>query len=233
MCIYYQAIGQLIGSLLMEHQIIAIIITSITYAIFTLFNGVYVRLHRTTHPFFDEISQIIGFVYATCGVHYAIFVFDRCQGEGEFSEVTIDFNIEVDKMNFYVLRILVNVLIVKALTFLVLYIKFNDWKRKISDASVDNKVIFLKPETEPSIDVKVQCNSKIVSKKAEQLKGKIVIAWQNLTLFGNKSIYDFSVNKNKSNQPILQNLNGKLCFGTLNALMGTSGAVSLPIFVSY
>lgn len=229
MCIYYQAISQLIGSLLIDHQLFAILATILIYAIITLFNGLYVKLHRTTHVFFEEIGNSIGVVYPIRGIHYAIFVYDRCKGEGQYSEVTIDFHIEAEKMNIYVIRVLVNVLAVKAMALLVLYIKFNDWKGKIPNEKINQDVLLLESKNTPSNNVTIEPNS-IVSEEAARLENKIVIAWRNLSLFGDNSIYDVGFKKNKFNQPILRNLDGKFRFGSLNALMGTSGSVGFLVF---
>lgn len=224
MCLYYQATGQLIGSLLMNYQLFAVITTILIYSIFTLFNGLFVRLHRTADVFFEEVANSIAMVYAIRGIHYAIFVFDRCKEEGQFSEVAIDFHIQVDKLDMYVLRVLINMLVVKTLTLLVLFIKFNDWRRKEANENVDIDEVLLESET----TFTVNCNFKsLVSAEATPLHSKIAIAWQNLSLLSDNSVYDFGSNKSQSNQPILCNLNGHFCFGTLNALMGTSGAVSL------
>lgn len=239
MCIYYQALGQLIGSALMNYHIVAICLTMLIFAVFTLFNGLFVKLHRTADVLFEQIGAAIGMVYAIRGIHFAIFVFDRCKGEGQFSEVTVDFDIEVEQLDVYVLRVLGNVLALKVMTFLVLYVKFNDWRRrgrKRSEASSNETTVdrsdfsaYSKSETKPSNrEITVQCSSGVISQTAAQLQGKIVIAWKNLSLFQSSSLYDFGSRKNKSNQKsILRSLDGQFCFGTLNALMGTSGAVSV------
>src|SRR5699024_11190252 len=56
-------------------------------------------------------------------------------------------------------------------------------------------------------------------------KHKISIAWRNLSLYGSNSIFEI-VSRDDKREPktILRNLNGQCRFGTLNALMGTSGA---------
>lgn len=227
MCIYYHAIGQLVGSLLINHQLIAINASLLIYVTFTLFNGLYVRLHRTSHKYFEEIGNSIGMVYAIRGIHYAIFVFDRCKEEGEFSEVLIDFHIEEDKIYFYVFRILVNVFAVKMLTFLVLYIKFNDWKKIIptnEDTEIEKELFIL--DSKCKNDITLQFNNLVVSDKtATQFNNKIAIVWKNLSLYSKNFMYSFESNKNKTSQKLLRNLNGQLNFGTLNAILGTSGAV--------
>lgn len=177
MCVYYQAIGQLVGSLLIDHQIIANITTILVYSMFSMFDGLFMKLHRTADIFFYKISENLGMIYAIRGIYYAIFVFERCQEEGQFSEVAIDFHIEVEKLNIYVLRVLINVLVVKSLTLLVLHIKFNDWKKKIPKETICKDLLLQDAETKPSNDVTIKCNS-IVSEKAALFQNKILIAWQ-------------------------------------------------------
>ena len=60
------------------------------------------------------------------------------------------------------------------------------------------------------------------------IHNKVIIGWRNLSLYGSSSIFEIgNVSFNpttKCRKIILQNLNGEFRFGTLNALMGTSGA---------
>lgn len=228
LCIYYQAVGQLVGSILIDHPLIGLLFIQIIGAAFILLNGLYIKLHRTGSVFLEELGNLLGLVYITRGIFYSIFVFDRCNKEGEFSKVVLDHQIEVEKLGFYVLRVLGNVLFVKIATFLVLYIKFSKWKKKIPNAkSVNNnkstETTLIKTkndETFNMLEIK-----KAGSTKTHFFQNKIVIAWRNLTLFSDNSIYNFSSNISDHQKPVLCNLSGQLYFNTMNAILGSSGSV--------
>ena len=228
LCIYYQAVGQLVGTFLVDYPLIALLLTLQMYTIFTLFNGLYVKFNRTENTFFEQLSNGIGMVYVSRGIFWVIFVFDRCQGEGEYSIVEVDQQIEPEKIGFYVQRVLVNVVIVKLLTLLIMYIKFNVWKRKIKNNEdeihdIDKNDYSFESKDDLAISLG---NKPVIPKESCLLQGKIVIAWRDLSLFSTgNSITDFGESKSVSRQKILNDLNGQLCFGTLNAMMGTSGAV--------
>ncbi len=242
LCVYYQAIGQLVGSFLVDQPVLALLLSQLIYALFTLLNGLYYKLHRTRFEMFEWLGHRLGAVYITKGIYYSIFVYQRCTGAGLYSKVAVDYRIEwVTEEGLWgdlVLPVLINVAVVKVATFLVLYFKFNGgWKGRGSVP--DDKLEDLK-ETVEKVNrwvknggeafATISIDSKLVAASAEArlLQGKIVIAWRRLSLFSSSSsIIDSGSSKQQKPKMILRNLSGQLRFGTLNGLLGVSGAVSL------
>ena len=243
LCVYYQAIGQLVGSFLVDQPVLALLLSQLIYALFTLLNELYYKLHRTRFEMFERLGHQLGAVYITKGIYYAIFVYQRCTEAGQYSKVAVDYRIEwVTEERIWadlVLPVLIKVTVVKVATFLVLYFKFNGgWKGRGSVP--DDKCLEDLEETVEKVNkwpkngggeafAAISIDSKPeASLEARLLQGKIVIAWRRLSLFSSSSsIIDSGSSKQQKPKMILRNLSGQLRFGTLNGLLGVSGAVSL------
>ncbi|XP_027202263.2 uncharacterized protein LOC113796233 [Dermatophagoides pteronyssinus] len=80
-------------------------------------------------------------------------------------------------------------------------------------------------------DVVDDNNDESIKQMKQFCKDRYIIGWRNLTLYAKDSIYDIqpspkslSSNNDNDRQLILRNLDGQIKFGTLNALMGSSGS---------
>ena len=142
LCFYVQAIGQLIGSLLVDHPTLALLLVQLVYSSSCLFNGTYVNLKRIAPGswLLHLASDLLGVIFTTKGVFYAIFVEGRCGfplGTTHYSKIVVDFDIEVGRVWEYAARVAVNIFLLKMLTFVALYCKFSakfgGCKRKSSE----------------------------------------------------------------------------------------------------
>ncbi|OTF81654.1 hypothetical protein BLA29_003134, partial [Euroglyphus maynei] len=148
----------------------------------------------------------------------------------------IDYGIDTTKIYSDVIKIFTNIVIIRMMTIILMFFRFsaNLSAKKFSQSKIDQ----LKPiNFDTVIDVSyenVDIDLTEVTRNKEDKEidfekftnGKIMIAWRSVTLFATTSIYEIrSANDIKPDSKlILRNLNGQFRFGTLNALMGPSGA---------
>ncbi len=276
LCFYVQAIGQLIGSLLVDHPTLALLLVQLVYSSSCLFNGTYVNLKRIAPDswLLHLASDLLGVIFTTKGVFYAIFVEGRCGfplSSTHYSKIVVDFDIEAGRIWEYAARVAVNIFLLKMLTFVALYCKFSakfgGCKRKSSEPlnekeevqqtngsnvrfKYDNHlfsasvvVVVDEENNVPSFRNKnneIFNYSKSSSKKISfQLpthnstiqntdSNQIAIAWRNLTFFADTESFLpgklATGNSNTAKTPILSQLNGQFNVGSLNAILGTSGA---------
>lgn len=244
---FYQAIGQLISILFVDHPQIAFLVGKdffqnvikqcfvrflflgqLSYPTTCLFNGLYIKLHRMElSVVLLQLNEWLGLAYLSKGLIYAIYGVDRCEADKEYSWVLLDYEVDGEAIGTYIWRVLLNIAIVKLVSLAVMYIKFNTFytrKRlmevpKNEKRGIDHEIDLDETESEEIKQIEVAPTITEVQLAAN----KILIGWRNLTLFSSDSLFEVSSKENRR-KSILRNLNGQFCFGTLNALMGTSGA---------
>lgn len=239
-----QSFGQLIGIILVDHMEFAIIACMILNASLTLMNGLFVDMSRNKNPFILSASDIVANKYISYGVLYTFYGFERCDWENENSIIVQFFDMNLNSVQDWITRVVVNVLILKLITLLIMYYKFGNFsdsmlfrlfKKCKQEHDLQSDLISIDYEENVSINSLNNNTKEVIHEKSSNeiefdkfSRGRIMIGWRNLTLFGSSTIHEIS-SSTMPRKPILRNLNGHFRFGTLNALMGTSGAVGLTL----
>lgn len=231
--LYMQSFGQLIGIILVDHMEFAIIACMILNASLTLMNGLFVDMSRNKNPFILSASDIVANKFISYGILYTFYGFERCDFENENSIIVQFFDMNLNSVQDWITRVVVNVLIIKLITLLVMYYKFGNFSdslifrlfRKCKREHVlQSDLISIDYEENVSIDGLNNNMKEIYDKSSNEMefdkfsRGRIMIGWRNLTLFGSSTIHEIR-SSTMLRKPILRNLNGHFRFGTLNALM--------------
>nr|XP_046914359.1 ABC transporter G family member 30-like [Dermatophagoides farinae] len=232
-----QSIGHLLCLIFLGQFEVSIVSSYIVITCQQFFTGYMFNPYKMKNipSIFLQMSEILSFKTVPNGLMYTMYGLDRCDDETTISFVLDDFGVNVDTVYSDSYFMIINIVIIRFLVFVLMIYHFSGIfrskrfvKASISDAIKCIDYGKLTNQKEEAIDL-----SKTVRIKKEDELGfedfarhKIVVAWRSLTLFGTKSIYEIrSVEKEGPNsKQILKNLNGQFRFGTLNALMGPSGA---------
>lgn len=233
--LYMQSFGQLIGIILVNHMEFAIIACMIFNASLTLMNGLFVDMSRNENALILAASNVVANKYISYGILYTFYGFQRCDWENEYSIIIQFFAMDLNGVQHWIRRVVVNVLIIKLFTLAVMYYKFGNFSgnllfrlfKKCNDEHVlQSDLISIDYDENVSIDGLNTNNKKEANEKSsnevqfdEFSRGRIMIAWRNLTLFGSSTIHEIG-SSTMPRRPILRNLNGQFRFGTLNAIMG-------------
>src|SRR5699024_1531923 len=127
-------------------------------------------------------------------------------------------------------------------TLVCMYIKFNTLfnnplirllnKRKSAAMSIE-KLPFIPIDYDKTFNLDLNGNLIEPDKKIKMqshlplnhsTRNKPLLTWRDLSLNDSSSIFQFGSAERPEDRKILRNLNGQVCFGTLTALMGMSGA---------
>ncbi|KAH7644308.1 abc transporter-like protein 17 [Dermatophagoides farinae] len=237
--IYLQSYGFLFGSLFYNQEIV-LLITIVTIQTIQLFNGVMFSIERMKKPMLILISDLLMSTVTQNGLMYSFYVLDRCDSEKELSYALVDYGIDQNLIYKNLIKIMAAILIIRGASLLIMLIRFSAPRIKLQrsirrrESSTRNREM-LAIDFNNSMEMKnmkIDLNEITRQKMDKEIEfeqfscGKILIAWRSITLFASDSIYEIrSVNDVKSKTKlILRNLNGQFRFGTLNAVMGPSGA---------
>lgn len=249
MCYFMQSYGQLIGLILVDYVERATIICLILQALFALMNGIFVDLERNDSWAIKIISSAISYKYVSYGILNSIYVVDRCDWNTEDSIIVQLFELDLNGVPRYAQYVFFNLAIIRLLTIAFMYMKFHNFdhqlmtrlfrKLNLSHSNDDEISTQMEPIKDEPIDADflTVCNNNFQTRKISNAsyvgsisnyskRGKPIIGWRNLTLYeSSSSVLDTGILRNaEGRKSILRNLNGEFRFGTLNALMGTSGA---------
>uniref|UniRef100_A0A6P6Y7W5 ABC transporter G family member 3-like n=1 Tax=Dermatophagoides pteronyssinus TaxID=6956 RepID=A0A6P6Y7W5_DERPT len=231
--IYLQSYGLLFGSILSIQEFV-IILNIVAVETIHLFNGAMFNVEKIQRPMLTIISDILMSKISQNGLMYSLNVLDRCDMETELSYALVDYGIDQNKVYTDLIKIIAATMAIRIATFGVMYIRFSNPYIKInSRRSLGKNELVPIDYNDSSMEMmKIDSNEITRHKENQELefenfaRGKIMVAWRSVTLFASNSIYEIrSVNDiNDQCKLILRNLNGQFRFGTLNALMGPSGA---------
>ena len=257
--------GQLLGTIFVDHTQLAITLAVLGSIVVTMFNGMMVNLDRSGNDMLITLGNMIGHKFLTKSLFITFYGFGRCPLNQNSSSIYFRyFEIDEQLLWWYLLRVMINIILIRAIILFFMFLKFNNYKLfslsfllnllpsttsslTLSDIDISNEK---NNHNHNDIikDSKILIEEEFNNQEKQQLSQKICeisIGWRNLSLFKQSSSllinnYDddkqhfnsktmMKINNNKidnnvDNKRILHNLNGEFYFGTLNALMGTSGA---------
>ncbi|XP_046916133.2 uncharacterized protein LOC124496639 isoform X1 [Dermatophagoides farinae] len=243
--VYIQSMGQLWSLIFASLSDIAVAISLIVYASIDFNNGYIFPYNHIVMMTSKIISDLIGSRIIKNGLIYSFYGIDRCDTE-EISSVLIGHDIDPDTVYVDLYRIVINSIILRLLTLILMMFKLQGLRcnhhhhwfvlRKKQSPSLDFIPIDyddLNNNHHESFNVNVEIANDDDQRRKSAVeiefdkfaKNRIIIAWRSLSLFNSGSIFELrSANDLEQPKYILRNLNGQFRFGTLNALMGTSGA---------
>ncbi|UXI23327.1 proteasome maturation [Sarcoptes scabiei] len=246
--IYFQSFGILCGTLFSSNAEIAVVVANFILNNLTIVNGLLITLEIMKKPFLVQISNYLGYRYLTDGLLYAFYGIDRCDPQTEHSIMLKRLFIDDSNIYWNIRPAIIIIIIVRLEIYLVTFMKTNPSIVSKLCYRKQNRLKKIQAEIEPidysvtrSGDQSVEKNTldadndtpsfkEDKSKKCFEPNNRLLIAWRNLNLFASDSIYETrdlpqkSHHQFDSKQLILSDQNGHLRFGTLYALMGTSGA---------
>ena len=220
-------------------QLMATALT-ILFVLITMLSGLYSSLEIMNRPILVIIAQILGYRSIIDGLYYTFYGIDRCNVDNEESLQLKKLFVNPDLIYWNLLPTVVNCIILRSITYVVMYYKYKFPKNKIHKkiskytSTFLSEFISIDYDDTTSIEVNsidnVNEDSVCADKPNSFLKQRYIIGWRNLSLFESSSIYEIREHPKSlhsqlpSERLILRNLNGQIRFGSLNALMGPSGS---------
>ena len=153
----------------------------------------------------------------------------------ERSYILVDNDIDQDQIFSKSSGVFLNILIIRLITALILWWKFSFYykrgKKQLPQTTTNAELLPIDYDENAkmeNIDL-TRINRTKIGKEIEFenfTRNKIMISWRSINLFASSSIYEMrsANNIDQGSKLILKNLNGHFRFGSLNALMGPSGA---------
>ncbi len=243
-----QSFGQFVGVAVLEPFEIAIMLSTTFFTFVMMLDDFFFKTDELKHQIFVCVSEVLSMKYVTRYLIYIFYGIDRCDQTTELSWVLEKNYVIPSKIWWYIIQVVATAAIFRAITLIFMYFKFNNFKHSKSSPKRQQLTIVHQSHKAIPIDFGAKSSSVDVlsaalartishSRSADELefqqfaRDKIIIGWRNLTLHGSRSIYAIG-GGTPSERPILRNLNGDFRFGTLNALMGMSGAVSVSFLIT-
>jgi len=224
-----QGLGYLVGILFVKYEQLGLVCGVLIYTTLSMFCNFYIAI-KDMPKFFQWFSLISypNFVYDSNLI--IIYGLDRCSAD-EFSLILHKYELKNSQLWLNAGYLVLYFISLRIMAYFVLYIKVNKIfeKSKASKAqNIDFESKFIQKDIEkvPKIrknsskshsQITIEVKNRLVVDKNRAQNNKLCIAWINLTLKQEKNLFS-------DEKIILRKLNGCFEFGTLNALMGSSGA---------
>lgn len=250
LCLVHSAtLGQLVGVAFAGSKDLILVCLCFASTTQLMLNDFFFKSAEITVAGYRVLAEILGVKYITRYLVYTLYGLDRCKvEEGEASWVLEKYDVvDFEQLWPHLLRVLfVNVLLYKATTFALMYLRFRGqfFNRKNAHKKMSKKTDIkqslmpidfsssLLPKKTISLCSTILINSEIKTQKI--IQNGTIIAWQNLTLLKTEPLFRMpKSDENKENietvflaspEAVLHNLNGSFTFNSLNAIMGMSGA---------
>jgi len=224
-----QGLGYLIGIIFIKYEQIAIGVSIGVYLLLVMFCNIFTPIKEMPHLF-----QVMSDVAFTKFVYYSVLIkiygFDRCPSD-QLSLVLYKYGMNDQVFWNYTRYLVIYFICLRVVAFIVLYFKVNTsfFTKKSQNISYKIFKILEKSRQNSRITPDKRNNSFIViilDKCIDQEKelktnedniNKLSVAWIDLTLKSKNQTFG-------EEKIILRQLNGCVEFGSLNALMGPSGA---------
>jgi ABC-type multidrug transport system ATPase subunit len=222
-----QGLGYLIGIVFIKYGQIAIVIGIGLFMILTFFCNFYLLI-KDMPKIFQICSEISYLKYLFNSCLTVIYGFNRCSSD-QLSLILYRYDLNDEQFWFNVRYLTIYFIVLRILAFIALYIKTNTFFKRNKPKNIlkvlINSVEF-NEEVKQESGLKGKIKSSVIINRSEnytqykseiELNNKLSIAWIDLTLRIEKTFF-------REEKIILNQLNGCVEFGSLNALMGPSGS---------
>lgn len=230
-----QTFGQLLSLIFLDQFEISIVMAQLWFIQLSLVNGYLINLSHMNIPLLFLISEILATKPISNGLLYSFYGINRCDPEKEISIMLLKFNVAKDRVYSELCQVLANIIIIRTLTFALMCFRFSfSWKLIFNKRITSSELIPIDYDTIDHKDHIINQGNSVINqlprikqrseKQFEHFsRDKIIVAWRSLSLFASSSVKEMR-SVCATSKLILRNLNGQFRFGTMNALMGTSGA---------
>nr|XP_046917637.1 ABC transporter G family member 33-like [Dermatophagoides farinae] len=242
MFMYGQSFGYFVLATCIDQLELLLLLCQMILIIFIMTNGLLVSINIMDKPFYLAISHIIGNRYLMDGIIYAFFGIDRCDPHTEYSKILKQLSIDPDNVYWNIMYPMFVTVVIRIISVVVMRWTFrnvNDGKI-VSKKKVKTLARILTPSIEINFHEKPTSVQMIDSNNNFEVdlpnknefqqfcNGRYIIGWRHLTLFATETIYEMRPTPESlddfGDKLILRNLSGQFQFGTLNAIMGSSGS---------
>ncbi|KAH7643184.1 hypothetical protein HUG17_9875 [Dermatophagoides farinae] len=217
-----------------------LLLCQVILIISTMTNGLVVSIDIMDKPFYLAISHIIGTRYLMDGFIYVFFGIDRCDPQTEYSKILKQFFIDPDNVYWNLMYPMFVTIVIRIISVIVMRWTF----RNVNNGKIvsKKKMETLGKMLTPSIEIDFHPTSVQIIDRNNNFEvdlpnenefqqfcnGRYIIGWRHLTLFATETIYEVRPTPESlddfGDKLILRNLSGQFQFGTLNAIMGSSGS---------
>ncbi|KAH9512085.1 ABC protein, sub ABCG [Dermatophagoides farinae] len=239
---YGQSFGYFVLATCIDQLELLLLLCQVIITISTMTNGLVVSIDIMDKPFYLAISDIIGTRYLMEGFIYVFFGIDRCDPQTEYSKILKQFFIDPDNVYWNIMYPIYIIIVIRIISVVVMRWTFrivNNGKivskkkmeilTKMLTPSIEID-FYEKPTSVQMIDSNNNFEVDLPNENEFQqfCNGRYIIGWRHLTLFATETIYEVRPTPESlddfGDKLILRNLSGQFQFGTLNAIMGSSGS---------
>ncbi len=225
-----QGLGYLVGIIFVKQEQIGLVIGMMIYINFCMFSNFYIAIKEIPEilQLFSSIS-FPNFIYNTNLI--ILYGLDRCSLD-QSSLILYKIGLNDQQLWFNLEYLFVYTIVLRIFALIILYVKTNRFfnikkTKKFSD--IDFEIIKNDKKGNKILNqtsLKINYSNKFKEEKTsyqefeksdKNMNKNLSIAWIDLTLKQEKNLFS-------EEKIILKQLNGCIEFGTLNALMGPSGA---------
>lgn len=124
--LFTQSIGQALAVIFLNSVLSGLIFSIILHTIITMISDLFMNTSDIDSPLFSYLNEVFGIKYLYSYLLYIFYGIDRCK-EDEFSYILLSQNIENSPFIFYKFAktFITNTIVIRLLTFILLYLKFN------------------------------------------------------------------------------------------------------------
>ena len=239
--LYGQSFGYLLIATCIDQFELLLLLSQVILVILSASNGLIVTIDLMDKPFHRTISHLLGSRYIADGYLYTYYGIDRCDPQTEYSQIMKQFFVDTDNIYSNMKNPMIVIIVVRIISIIVMRWTFSNVNNgKIVSAT---KQEILTKILTPAIEIDFHEKSTFVqifdsnnNIEPEMTKnefqqfctGRYIIGWRQLTLFATDTIYEVRPTPESlddlGDKLILRNLSGQFQFGTLNAIMGSSGS---------
>ena len=236
---YGQSFGYLLLSICIDNFEILLLLCQVTIVSLSISNSFMIAIDVMNKPVYLTMSNIISSRYLLEGLFYSYYEIDRCDSQTEYSQIAKQLFIDSDNIYSNIKYPIVVMIVIRIISFIVMRWTFSNVN--IDTVSSEKEEVIMTSILATPIEIifppksmnvsMIDYNNNVKSELNEFqqfCKGRYIIGWRQLTLFSTETIYEVrptpeSLEKFQDTL-ILRNLSGQFQFGTLNAIMGSSGS---------
>ncbi|KAH9506037.1 ABC protein, sub ABCG [Dermatophagoides farinae] len=240
--LYGQSFGYLLIATCIDQFELLLLLSQVILVILSASNGLIVTIDLMDKPFHRTISHLLGSRYIADGYLYTYYGIDRCDPQTEYSQILKQFFVDTDHVYSNLEKPMIVIIVIRIISIIVMRWTFNNVNngKIVSETKQEILTKILTPAIEIDFHEKptfVQIFDSINNNiEPEMTKnefqqfctGRYIIGWRQLTLFATDTIYEVRPTPESlddlGDKLILRNLSGQFQFGTLNAIMGSSGS---------
>ncbi|KAH7642902.1 hypothetical protein HUG17_9593 [Dermatophagoides farinae] len=240
--LYGQSFGYLLTSICIDQFEILLILCQVVVVIVNINNGLIVISDLMDKPFYRTISHLLASRFIADGYLYTYYGIDRCDPQTEYSQILKQFFVDTDYVYSNLEKPMIVIIVIRIISIIVMRWTFSNVNngKIVSATKQETLTKILTPAIEIDFHEKstfvqiLDSNNNNVEPQMTKNEfqqfctGRYIIGWRQLTLFATDTIYEVRPTPESlddlGDKLILRNLSGQFQFGTLNAIMGSSGS---------